>query len=277
MDEQVSFGSKAFAFIDQRFIDQRIELDGMFEDIEAAKISNAVFHFQVIPPRSMSWYQSHNLQFGRARLYFKRPLHGPWVWDTPSPAIRNVSIFSDHENASAVAYRTPDLMPLDQHTAHSLLQLFGSLYERRYETRPTTLCINSHRLHMFTHLWHRISRRYFHTSLRQATGLTFFFREHRFYGAHIHTAEMPSAANFLERLPWLVRPRVSWVYVPLPPGDDIVAMGHYGPGGGLMMVRNPFFVSEFPLTFHVVDSKKTQRRYFCRAYSWSSAPSLYTS
>lgn len=53
MSDQVDCGSTAFAFIDERFIDQQVELNDqlqMSDRTEAAKISNAVFHFQVTPP-----------------------------------------------------------------------------------------------------------------------------------------------------------------------------------------------------------------------------------
>ncbi|RSL70982.1 hypothetical protein CEP53_001678 [Fusarium sp. AF-6] len=47
---------------------------------------------------------------------------------------------------------------------------------------------------------------------------------------------MPSATTFLERFSCLVRPKLSWVYVPLPPGDDIIAMG-FGGYGRFIMIR----------------------------------------
>lgn len=53
MSDQVDCGSTAFAFVDERFIDQQIVLNHqlqMIDRTEAAKISNAVFHFQVRLP-----------------------------------------------------------------------------------------------------------------------------------------------------------------------------------------------------------------------------------
>lgn len=112
---------------------------------------------------------------------------------------------------------------------------------------------------MFPFMRDRTSWRYYITSLDQVTGLTFFFKSGRFYGVHSHTAKIPYAAEFLERFPYPLRPRLSWVYVPLPPGDDIVAMGVHGGRRKFIMVSNSFLVSEFSLTSHAVDSKKTER------------------
>ncbi|KAM6537698.1 hypothetical protein FALCPG4_003606 [Fusarium falciforme] len=224
MSDQVDGGSTAFAFIDERFIDQQVELNDqlqMPDRTEAAKISNAVFHFQ----------------FGRARLYFQPLLHGPWVWNTPSPAIRNVSISSQDGNYTTMVYRTTDTMPLGPPTTHPLLQLFGNSYERAYETGSTPHCSNGHRLHVFPYMRDRTSWRYYNTSLDQTTGLTFFFKSGKFYGVHSHTAKMPSAAEFLERFPYPILPRLSWVYVPLPPNDDIVAMGVRGGRRRVIMIR----------------------------------------
>jgi hypothetical protein len=176
-----------------------------------------------------------------------------------------------------MVYRTTDTMPLSPSTTHPLLQLFGNSYERAYETGSTPYCSNGHRLHMFPYMRDRTSWRYYNTSLDQTTGLTFFFKSGRFYGVHSHTAKMPSAAQFLERFPYPIRPRLSWVYVPLPPNDDIVAMGVRGGRRRVIMVSNSFSVPELALTSHVVDSKKTERRYLCGEYSWSTTTSLCTS
>ncbi|UPK99219.1 hypothetical protein LCI18_010154 [Fusarium solani-melongenae] len=225
MGDQVDCGSTAFAFIDERFIDQQVESNDqlqMSDRTEAAKISNAVFHFQ----------------FGRARLHFEPLLHGPWVWNTPSPAIQNISIASQDGNYTTVVYRTTDIMPLDPPpTTNSLLQFFGNSYQRAYEPNSTPHCSTGHRLHVFPYMRDRTSWRYYNTSLDQTTGLTFFFKSSRFYGVHSHTAKMPSAVDFLERLPYPVRSRLSWVYVPLPPNDDIVAMGVRGGRRRVIMIR----------------------------------------
>ncbi|RSL55783.1 hypothetical protein CEP54_009204 [Fusarium duplospermum] len=224
LSDQVDSSSTAFAFIDECFIDQRVELNDhlqIFDNTEAARISNAVFHFQ----------------FDRARLYFQPPLHGPWVWNTPSPAIRTVSMSSEDRNPTIMVYRTTNLMPLGPPTAHPLLQLFGSSYERVYQIGSTPPCSKGYRLHMFPYAQDRTSWRYYNISLHQTTGLTFLFKSGALYGVHSHTAKMPSAAKLLEWFPYGGGSTLSWVYVPLPPNDDIVAMGLHGRSRKAIMIR----------------------------------------
>lgn len=57
--------------------------------------------------------------------------------------------------------------------------------------------------------------------LTRATGLTFFLKQGtRFAGLHVHTPRAP----FAELLPGQPgRDRICWVYVPIPPGDQILA------------------------------------------------------
>ncbi|KAF4972541.1 hypothetical protein FSARC_928 [Fusarium sarcochroum] len=211
--EKSSSDSRVFAFIDERFVDRRIGVlePRVFNTLEDAKISNAVL--------------------GRARLQFHDKLHGPWIWNTPSPAIRTISTQSgDPEPAVTVYHTIGRISPVEP----ALLQAFGSTYERLSEAELKSLHPNDYRLHMYTIMGDKWTAQFRTVSLSHTTGLTFFYRPGKVYSIHSHTVAEPSAVRAFERLPREIRQEVLWVYVPVPPGDRIMAMGQ-GDRGAIIM------------------------------------------
>ncbi|ORY58252.1 uncharacterized protein BCR38DRAFT_448479 [Pseudomassariella vexata] len=69
------------------------------------------------------------------------------------------------------------------------------------------------------------STRFRTIDLRGATGLTFFFSFSKVYAIHAHTPKMPHAKREFERLTKRRQADMAWVYLPIPKGDDITALG----------------------------------------------------
>lgn len=67
--------------------------------------------------------------------------------------------------------------------------------------------------------------RFWTIDLQTATGLTFFFLRKKVYGIHAHTARKPYANSTFDRLSKTHQPKVTWVYLPIPRGEEIVALG----------------------------------------------------
>ena len=66
----------------------------------------------------------------------------------------------------------------------------------------------------------------FHTiDLRRTTGITFFFCLDEVYAIHAHTSATPCAERTYERLPRRRQRTVTWLYLPLPSNDHVVAFG----------------------------------------------------
>ncbi|KAF5665975.1 hypothetical protein FHETE_6438 [Fusarium heterosporum] len=215
-DEQSSSNSRVFAFVDQRFIEYRhndLEEDDNSGD---SAQSDTVIIFQL----------------GRARFQFRNRLSYPWLWNTPSPAIKTISIHpgtlitsEKQPEDTIVIYEATTKTPLDGPFTHPVVSPFGSFYERLSETAITSLRPSEYRLHMYTIMVDMCTMKFRTISLDRVTGLTFFYTPYRMYGIHGHTVDEPSAVHTLERLPRNLQDRLIWVYVPIPPGERILGMG----------------------------------------------------
>ncbi|KAF4988065.1 hypothetical protein FGRMN_9985 [Fusarium graminum] len=212
-NEQSSSDSRVFAFIDQRFIEYRHNNLEEDDDSEDATQSDAVICFQL----------------GRARFQFKNRLSYPWLWNTPSPAIKTISIHpgtlitsEEQPEDAIVIYEATPKTPLDGPLTHPLLSPFGSFYERLSETATASLRPSEYRLHMYTIMVDMCTMQFRTISLDRVTGLTFFYTPYKMYGIHGHTVEEPSAVQTLKRLPRNLQDRLIWVYVPIPPGERIL-------------------------------------------------------
>ena len=69
------------------------------------------------------------------------------------------------------------------------------------------------------------STRFLTIDLRGVTGLTFFFSFSKVYAVHAHTPAMPYATRTFENLSKRRQAGVAWVYLPIPKGEDIIALG----------------------------------------------------
>ncbi|KAH8900409.1 hypothetical protein GQ53DRAFT_128073 [Thozetella sp. PMI_491] len=69
------------------------------------------------------------------------------------------------------------------------------------------------------------SMRFRTVDLRDATGLTFFFALNKVYAVHAHTPATPHATSTFERLAKRRQADVTWVYLPVPKGEEIMAIG----------------------------------------------------
>jgi hypothetical protein len=93
------------------------------------------------------------------------------------------------------------------------------------------------------------STRFRTVDLRGATGLTFFFAFEKVYAIHAHTLSMPYAKSTFDRLPRIV---VSWIYLPIPRGEEIVALGlRLGRRDGRLLTQRVCFLVTAPSTAYV--------------------------
>lgn len=61
--------------------------------------------------------------------------------------------------------------------------------------------------------------------LQAATGVTFFFATSKVFAVHAHTPAAPDARATFARLSKQRQEKVSWVYLPLPEGEEVTALG----------------------------------------------------
>lgn len=86
----------------------------------------------------------------------------------------------------------------------------------------------------------------FHTiKMAATTGITFFFRDGNVLAIHAHTKNEPSARSTIERLPDWFR-FFTWVYIPLPSVDMLVAFGQQiaedAESGESFTTTSPYFL-----------------------------------
>lgn len=61
--------------------------------------------------------------------------------------------------------------------------------------------------------------------IQKTTGITLFLANGRAFAIHSHTVTMPCAKTTFERLFTSQQQRVAWAYIPIPAGDQIIAVG----------------------------------------------------
>lgn len=61
--------------------------------------------------------------------------------------------------------------------------------------------------------------------MRKTIGITFFFSFGKVYAIYAHTVTMSCAKTTLEYLLSRRQKTVTWVYIPIPPSDRVVAFG----------------------------------------------------
>ena len=69
------------------------------------------------------------------------------------------------------------------------------------------------------------STRFRTIDLRGVTGLTFFFAFSKVYGIHAHTPTLPYATRTFKHLSKRRQAGVTWLYLPIPTGEEIIALG----------------------------------------------------
>ncbi|KFA81328.1 hypothetical protein S40288_08298 [Stachybotrys chartarum IBT 40288] len=78
---------------------------------------------------------------------------------------------------------------------------------------------------MLSQPWPANSAQFRTINLNQSTGLTFFFDLGNVYAIHSHTVTTPCARQTYERLSRRRQRSVTWLYLPIPPNDDVVLFG----------------------------------------------------
>ncbi|KAI1104521.1 hypothetical protein F4804DRAFT_306751 [Jackrogersella minutella] len=75
-------------------------------------------------------------------------------------------------------------------------------------------------------------------NLRKITGITFFFSQGNIFHIHAHTAAASTAIRTWEHLSPQCQKLATWIYLPISPNDDIVALGRPLGALGYVLVGN---------------------------------------